>query len=215
MLTYKIRKFGRYRLGLRKVKKMFAAETETHNKIPTSHTRKVKQGISGSSVFETEALTSAYGESSRSSWSASRSLIATAFDRRFSDDGSEYSVFATPTNSSLYRTLGINQVVSSQASNRKSLFTFRFLDRSSAFAECLFLARLEDWGPPSPQSSWGEISRIDLGPLLHCPNSVTEGPRRNSRGDRSPRLDQTPHVQQGASGQQGYEYEDCASNHAR
>ena len=50
--------------GNLKLKTVFMAAAKAQNKPPTNQTLKVKVGISGSSVLETEALTSGKGESS-------------------------------------------------------------------------------------------------------------------------------------------------------
>lgn len=50
--------------GHRRVKKRLRQPLRTHIVIPINHMRKVNVGMSGSSVFATEALTSGYGESS-------------------------------------------------------------------------------------------------------------------------------------------------------
>lgn len=47
---------------------MLAAFMTRQSVSPTAHMRKVRQGMSGSSVFETDARTSGYGESSSRSW---------------------------------------------------------------------------------------------------------------------------------------------------
>jgi hypothetical protein len=60
--------------GYRKLKYVFSAIEMQHRRIPENHIRNDVVGISGSSVFDTDARTSGYGESSSSSSSAPTSV---------------------------------------------------------------------------------------------------------------------------------------------